>query len=216
MLRVGLTGGIGSGKTTVARRLAELGAVVIDADAVAREIMEPGQPVLQEVRESFGDKVIRADGTLDYPDEVLAELELVIASLHTALSQPREQVTDRLLKAIRNPHVDIIGHPTGRLLPDRPGADLDMDAIIAAAAETGTILEINANPSRLDLRDVHVKMAVEAGVRLSINTDAHHPDHFDFRQFGVATAQRGWASTTDVVNTWEIERLEQYVNRSGK
>ncbi|HEY1408252.1 MAG TPA: DNA polymerase/3'-5' exonuclease PolX [Promineifilum sp.] len=159
---------------------------------------------------------IRADGTLDYPDEVLAELDLVIASLHTALSQPREQVTDRLLKAIRNPHVDIIGHPTGRLLPDRPGADLDMDAIIAAAAETGTILEINANPSRLDLRDVHVKMAVEAGVRLSINTDAHHPDHFDFRQFGVATAQRGWASTTDVVNTWEIERLEQYVNRLGQ
>ena len=159
---------------------------------------------------------IRADGTLDYPDEVLAELDLVIASLHTALSQPREQVTDRLLKAIRNPHVDIIGHPTGRLLPDRPGADLDMDAIIAAAAEMGTILEINANPSRLDLRDVHVKMAVEAGVRLSINTDAHHPDHFDFRQFGVATAQRGWAAATDVVNTWEIERLEQYVNRSGK
>ena len=91
---------------------------------------------------------IRADGSLDYPDEVLAELDIVIASLHTGLRQEREKVTVRLLNAIKNPHVDVIAHPTGRLIPDREGADLDMDAVLAAAAEHGTALEINAHPSR--------------------------------------------------------------------
>ncbi len=156
---------------------------------------------------------IRADGTLDYPDEVLAELDVVVASLHTGLSQPREQVTQRLLNAIRNPHVDIIGHPTGRLLPDRAGADLDMDAVIAAAAETGTILEINANPARLDLRDVHARMAIEKGVKIAIDTDAHSPGEFALLSYGVATAQRGWATAADVVNTWPIDDLLAYINR---
>ncbi len=156
---------------------------------------------------------IRADGSLDYPDEVLSELDFVIASLHTALGQPREQVTRRLLNAIENPHVDMIGHPTGRLLPDRAGADLDMDAVIAAAAASGTILEINANPARLDLRDVHVRRAVEMGVKLAINTDAHSPAEFDLMAFGVATAQRGWATAADVVNTWPIEQVLAHVNR---
>lgn len=154
---------------------------------------------------------IRADGTLDYPDEVLAELDFVIASLHTALSQPREQVTTRLLNAIRNPHVDMIAHPTGRLLPDRAGADLDMDAVLAAAAETGTILEINAHPARLDLRDSHVRRAVELGVRLAINTDAHRPGEFDNRGYGVATAQRGWATAGDVVNTWPLADFLSFI-----
>ncbi len=156
---------------------------------------------------------IRADGSLDYPDEVLSELDFVIASLHTALGQPREQVTRRLLNAIENPHVDMIGHPTGRLLPDRAGADLDMDAVIAAAAASGTILEINANPARLDLRDVHVRRAVEMGVKLAINTDAHSPAEFDLMAFGVATAQRGWATAADVVNTWPIEQVLAHVSR---
>jgi DNA polymerase (family 10) len=154
---------------------------------------------------------IRADGTLDYPDEVLAELDFVIASLHTALNQPREQVTMRLLNAIRNPHVDMIAHPTGRLLPDRAGADLDMDAVLAAAAETGTILEINAHPARLDLRDSHVRRAVELGVRIAINTDAHRPGEFDNRRYGVATAQRGWATAADVVNTWPLADFLRFI-----
>jgi len=102
---------------------------------------------------------IKADGSLDYPDEFLATLDLVVASLHTSLGQERERVTKRLLKAVRNPHVDIIGHPTGRLIPDRPGADLDMDAILAAAAESGVALEINASPFRLDLEDVYARRA---------------------------------------------------------
>lgn len=156
---------------------------------------------------------IRADGSLDYPDEVLAELDIVIASLHTGLSQPREQVTQRLLNAIHNPNVDIIGHPTGRLLPDRPGADLDMDAVIAAAAATGTILEINANPARLDLRDVHARQARDEGVKIAINTDAHRAEEFDLLHYGVATAQRGWLTSADVVNTWPINELLNYIAR---
>jgi len=156
---------------------------------------------------------IRADGSLDYPDEVLAELDIVIASLHTGLSQPREQVTHRLLNAIHNPNVDIIGHPTGRLLPDRAGADLDMDAVIAAAAATETILEINANPARLDLRDAHARQAKDRGVKIAINTDAHRAEEFDLLHYGVATAQRGWLTAADVVNTWPIDQLLSFIAR---
>ena len=154
---------------------------------------------------------IKADGALDYPDEVLAELDFVIASLHTSLSQPRERVTDRLLNAIWNPHVDMIAHPTGRLLPDRVGADLDMDMILESAAASDTILEINANPQRLDLRDNHVRRAVELGVKLAVNTDAHDTSQFDLLHYGVATAQRGWATSVNVVNTWPIEKFLNYL-----
>jgi DNA polymerase (family 10) len=154
---------------------------------------------------------IKADGTLDFPDDVLAELDFVIASLHTSLSQPREQVTQRILNAINNPHVDMIAHPTGRLLPDRPGADLDMDAIFAAAVATDTILEINANPSRLDLRDAHVRRAIELGVKIAINCDAHHADQFDLLHYGVATAQRGWAEARHIVNTWTTAEFLAFI-----
>ena len=105
----------------------------------------------------------------------------------------------------------MIAHPTGRLLPDRAGADLDMDAVISAAARTGTILEVNANPARLDLRDIHVRMAIDKGVRIAINTDAHRADDFELLHYGVATAQRGWATAADVVNTWPIEQLLDYI-----
>jgi len=134
----------------------------------------------------------------------------VIASLHVGLRQPRPQVTARLMTAIENPHVDMIGHPSGRLLPDRPAADLDMEEVLKAAAETRTIVEINANPQRLDLRDVYVKRAIELGVKLAINTDAHHSDHLSFMHYGVAVAQRGWATSADVVNTWGVEQLLAY------
>lgn len=154
---------------------------------------------------------IRADGSLDYPDDVLAGLDIVIASLHTALGQPRDQVTARLLNAINNPHVDIIAHPTGRLIPDRAGADLDMDAVFAAAAANGTILEVNANPARLDLRDVHVRQAIDSGVKIAINTDAHRAEELGLIHYGVATAQRGWATAADIVNTWPIDDLLRYV-----
>jgi DNA polymerase (family 10) len=154
---------------------------------------------------------IRADGQLDYPDDVLAELDVVIASLHTSLRQERAAITARLLNAIRNPHVDIIGHPRGQLIPDREPADLDMDAVFAAARETDTALEINASPFRLDLDDVHARQAVEMGVRLAINTDSHTAADFDMLRFGVITARRGRAGPDDVINTWPVEQFIAWI-----
>lgn len=179
----------------------------------AAEVRAANKAMGPEFRVLHGTEMeIRADGSLDFPDEVLSELDFVIASLHVSLNQPREQATQRMLNAIENPHVDMIAHPTGRLLPDRPGADLDMDAILAAAARTGTLLEVNAHWQRLDLRDVHVRRAVELGVKLAINTDAHRVGDFDNRHYGVATAQRGWATAGDVVNTWSIDELLAYLS----
>jgi len=150
---------------------------------------------------------IRSDGSLDYPDEVLAELDIVIASLHSGLRQSREKVTERTLNAIHNPHVDVIAHPTGRMIPDREGADLDMDAILAAAASAGVALEINAHPSRLDLDDVYARRAVEQGVLLTINTDAHADYDLDLLHFGLSTARRGWVEASQVINTWNPASL---------
>ncbi len=155
---------------------------------------------------------IKTDGTLDYPDEVLAELDVVVASLHSGLRQPREQVTARMLAAIHNPHVDVIGHPRGQLFPDREGADLDMDAVFAAAAATGTILEINANPHRLDLDDAHAHRAIEMGVKLSIDTDAHSTADTDLLRYGILTARRAWVKAEDVVNTLPLAAFERGIS----
>ena len=158
---------------------------------------------------------IKADGTLDYPNEILAELDLVVASLHTSLGQPRAQITQRLINAIQNPHVDIIGHPTGRMIPDREGADLDMDAVLAAAAESGVALEINAHPSRLDLKDIYARRAAELGIPLSINTDAHAPQHFDLIHFGIATARRAWVTPEQVINCWDMDEILEWLKNRG-
>ncbi len=165
---------------------------------------------IDAVQAEWGDKLtilqgaeveIKADGSLDLPDEALAELDLVIASLHVSLRQPREEITARLLRAIRNPHVDIIGHPSGRLLPHREGADLDWEAILTAAREENIALEINANPSRLDLDEVHARRAVEMGILLSINTDAHSPADLELAEYGISVARRAWVSAERVLNT---------------
>jgi DNA polymerase (family 10) len=156
---------------------------------------------------------VRADGALDFPDEVLEELDIVVAGVHSGLRQDRERVTARLLAAIRNPHVDIIAHPTGRLIGEREGADLDMEAVFRAAAEADTALEINAHPRRLDLRDAHVRRAIELGVKLAINSDAHDMSGFAVLPFGVATAQRGWATSADVINTWSVEEVLRWAAR---
>ena len=156
---------------------------------------------------------VRADGSLDFPDGVLAELDLVVAAVHSGLRQDREQVTARMLAAIRNPHVDIVAHPTGRVIGEREGADLDMEPIFRAAAETGTALEVNAYPKRLDLRDVHVRRAIEMGVKLAISSDAHDANSFAVLPFGVATARRGWATAADVINTWPVEEVLRWTVR---
>jgi DNA polymerase (family 10) len=180
----------------------------------AEEIRQANEVMGPDFRILHGTEMeIRADGTLDYPDDVLAKLDFVIASLHVSLSQPRAQVTERLLNALHNPHVDMIGHPSGRLLPDRDGADLDWEVVLDTAVTTRTILEINANPRRLDLRDTLVRRAVELGIPLAINCDAHHTDHFDFLHYGVATAQRGWATADLVVNTWPLPELLTFLQR---
>jgi DNA polymerase (family 10) len=158
---------------------------------------------------------IKADGTLDYPDEFLASLDLVLASLHTSLRQPRQKVTERLINAIRNPNVDIIGHPTGRIIPDREGADLDMPAVLAAAAESGVALEINAHPARLDLDDVAARRAQELGIPISINTDAHAEADLDLLHFGVAMARRAWLTKQDVINCWPSDKLLKWLKQRG-
>lgn len=174
---------------------------------------------IQSVQAEFGDTLriyqgvemeIRADGSLDYEDEVLAALDVVIASLHTALRQDRATITARLLNAINNPHVDIIGHPRGQLIPDREPADLDMDAVFAAALATDTVLEINANPHRLDLDSAHARQALKLGIKLAVNTDAHSAADFDVLPFGVRTARRAWASPEQIINTWSLARFEAW------
>lgn len=150
---------------------------------------------------------VRNDGSLDLPDEVLGQLDIVVASMHSGLRQSRERFTARALAALQNPHVDILAHPTGRLIGEREGADLDMERVFRAAAKTGTAVEVNAHPSRLDLRDVHVKRAIELGVNLVISSDAHAVAGFDVLHFGVATARRGWATAAHVLNTRSVEDL---------
>ena len=158
---------------------------------------------------------IKSTGQLDFTDDVLASLDIVVASLHTSLRQPREQITQRLLNAVQNRHVDIIGHPTGRLFPDREGADLDMEAILQAAAASGVALEINANPMRLDLDDVYAHRALQLGCLISINTDAHHASNLDLCHFGVGIARRAWATPEQVINTWPTEKLLDWLKARG-
>ena len=151
---------------------------------------------------------IRKDGSLDVADEALAELDVVGAAVHSLFGQERSVATRRVIRAMENPHVDILFHPTGRQLGRREPIDLDIDAVIAAAKRTGTVLEIDGIPDRLDLKDEHVRKAVAAGVRLAIDSDAHHPAHLGFAdEFGVAVARRGWATAKDVVNTLPVREL---------
>jgi len=159
---------------------------------------------------------IRADGSLDYPDEVLASLDLVIASIHTGLRQDRERITARVINAMRNPYVDIIGHPSGRILGQREESAVDMDEVLRVAKETGTILEVNGTPDRLDLDDVYIRRAVEMGVKLAIDSDAHNLYGLDSLEFGVAMARRGWAEPKDVVNTLPLEELLKTLKRNRR
>jgi len=150
---------------------------------------------------------ILADGSIDIKDEVLAKLDYVIAGVHSQFKMPKERMTERIVKAMRNPNVDIISHPTGRLIQRRDGYLIDFDKILKTAKETGTILEINAHPIRLDLNDKNILKAKKAGVKMIINSDSHHIDQMSLMEYGVGQARRGWAEKKDVVNTWPLERL---------
>jgi DNA polymerase (family X) len=150
---------------------------------------------------------IQGDGTLDFQDQVLKKLDLVIASIHSGFGNSREVMTGRIAAAMRNPYVTMIGHPTGRLIGEREGYDVDMEALLKLAAETGTALEINCYPLRLDLPDKYVRRAKELGVKLVINSDAHVKNQFDLLDYGISVAKRGWLERGDVLNTLELPEL---------
>ena len=145
---------------------------------------------------------ILADGSLDYDDETLQKLDIVVASPHAALSQDPEKATARLVKAISHPSVHILGHPTGRLINRRKGLEPDLSKLFAVAKEHNVAMEINAHWMRLDLRDTHVRQAVDAGCLIAIDCDVHEAGDYDNLRFGVATARRGWCPKDRCVNTW--------------
>ncbi len=174
--------------------------------AVAKEAIKSGILVLA------GSEVdILADGSLDYEDDLLAKLDWVVASPHAALSQESDAATARMVRVAANPYVCVIGHPTGRLVPSRRGIEPDMEKVIFAAARSGIALEINANTHRLDLRDTHARLAVQANVPICINTDAHSYSDFDELQCGILTARRAWATPQHILNTRPLAAFQQWL-----
>ncbi|MET9446968.1 DNA polymerase/3'-5' exonuclease PolX [Streptomyces cinerochromogenes] len=159
---------------------------------------------------------IGPDGEVDWPEEFLAGFDLCVASLHSHFDLGREAMTRRLVRACENPYVHIIGHPTTRLIGKRPGVDADWDEVFAACARTGTALEVNAQPDRLDLCDEDILRAREHGVRFAVNTDAHSVPHLAQLRYGVGTAQRGWLTAEDVINTWPLTRLRRFLRKGGR
>jgi DNA polymerase (family 10) len=156
---------------------------------------------------------IRGDGRLDLPDRVLSTLDVVVASIHSGFKQTREQITKRLLAAVRNPCVSVIAHPTGRLIGERDAYDVDLEAVFREAAKFGVAMEVNAYPLRLDLNDLHCRMAKDLGVPLVICTDTHVTTQFDFMSFGVSVARRGWVEKKDVLNALTTDRLMRRLTR---
>jgi DNA polymerase (family 10) len=150
---------------------------------------------------------ILADGSLDLSDDVLAQMDVVIASVHSAFNQESVQMTERLLKAVGNPNTSIIGHPTGRLLLRRDAYQYDLDAVLSAAAKNKVAMELNSYPDRLDLNDVHLRQAKQRGVKIVINTDSHHTSHLDKIRYGILQARRAWLTKDDVLNTVPAEKF---------
>jgi len=191
------------------------GVSLEDMDKRLEEIEKVNEEIAG-IRVLSGTEVdIKTDGSLDYPDELLARLDLVVAAVHTGFKQPEELITKRIVGALENPNVDIIAHPTGRLISSREGYSVDLGEVFAVAAETGTALEINAYYDRLDLSDVNCRRAQEQGVKLSIGTDAHHIDQLWMMRLGVAVARRGWVGPEQLLNTWGLEKLLAWLKARG-
>jgi DNA polymerase (family 10) len=170
------------------------------------------------IRLLMGSEVdIRADGSLDYPDEILAELDVVIGSVHSSMNQDSQTMTRRLIRAMQNPYVQIIGHPTGRVLGERDPYAVDMEAVLHAAAETGTAMEIDGVPGRLDLEGIYARRAKELGVKLVVSTDSHRMETLHrFMWFGIGQARRGWLEADDLLNTLPVERLLRSLHQKKK
>ncbi|HUV04436.1 MAG TPA: DNA polymerase/3'-5' exonuclease PolX, partial [Armatimonadota bacterium] len=154
---------------------------------------------------------IRADGSLDYPDEILANFDVVTASVHSGMGMTRERMTRRIIDAVSNHHVDILGHPSGRIIGKRDPYEVDMDAVLQAAAETNTAMEINSQPDRLDLKDTDARLAKDLGVMLAIDSDAHAVRQLDFVEYGIATARRGWVEPKNVLNALPLNGLLRWL-----
>lgn len=154
---------------------------------------------------------IMQDGSIDIDDKVLSKLDYVIAGVHSHFKMPLEKMTERIIKAMENPHVDIISHPTGRLIKKREEYQIDVEKILEAARETKTALEINSYPERLDLKDVYIKRAKEEGVKMVINTDSHNPSQLHYIEYGISQARRGWAEKEDIINCWPVEKLLKFL-----
>ncbi|MFE3323641.1 DNA polymerase/3'-5' exonuclease PolX [Streptomyces sp. NPDC059176] len=157
---------------------------------------------------------IGPEGAVDWPEEFLADFDLCVASIHSHFNQSRVDLTRRLVRACENPYVAVIGHPTTRRIGRRPAIDADFDAVFRACARTGTALEINAHPERLDLCDEDVLRAKRHGVKFAVNSDAHSTTHLPYLRYGVATAQRGWLTKDDVINTWPLTKLRRFLRPS--
>jgi DNA polymerase (family 10) len=192
------------------------------ANGLTAERLRKQREEIARLNEQYDDFTILAgvemdilpDASLDYDDELLSEMDLVIASIHSSFSQPREVIMERLKTALENAHVDFIAHPTGRLIGRREGYDVDMEMLIELAKATNTALELNANPHRLDLAAEHLKKAQEAGVKLVINTDAHNLEMLEHMEIGVSTAIKGWIRPEQVINTYELEDLLAFLKRN--
>lgn len=159
---------------------------------------------------------IKADGSLDFPDKLLEKLDIVVASIHSGFKQGKEKITERMIAAIRNPYVNVIAHPTGRLISRREGYDVNLDKVIDTCAETGTALEINCYYDRLDLNDIYCRKAKEAGVMIAISTDAHHLDQMWMIALGVGIARRGWLEAKEVINTFSVDKLKAFCKKKRK
>jgi DNA polymerase (family 10) len=159
---------------------------------------------------------IRSDYTLDLPDELLEKLDIVVASVHSGFKQSRDKITQRLVRAMENPLVSVIAHPTGRLIGEREAYDVDIEKVLRTARETATAVEINAYPLRLDLKDAHVKTAKELSVPIAINTDTHLLSHFGYMAYGIGVARRGWLEKKDVINTLGYKGLAGFLGKKRK
>jgi DNA polymerase (family 10) len=157
---------------------------------------------------------IAPDGHVDWGPEFLSKLDVTVASVHGQFNQSKDEMTKRIITAMENPYVNIIGHPTARLIGRREPIDFDHEAVFKAAARTGTAMEINCHPDRLDLRDEHILWARRHGVKFAVDTDAHSLPDLDNLRFGVATAQRGWLTKDDVINTWPLPKLRRFLSKN--
>jgi DNA polymerase (family 10) len=156
---------------------------------------------------------IDPDGAVDWPAAFLEGFDITVASVHSHFNQSREAMTRRMIRAMENPHVNVIGHPTTRKIGRRDPVDLDLDAVFEAAARTGTALEIDAYPDRLDLRDEHVRRARRSAVRFAVDTDAHAVGHLDAMRYGIGVAQRGWLTKDDVIDAWPLAKLRRFLQK---